>query len=94
MREVWANALLSDGEILFWYTGSECKEPYEFYKDFYYSNINMIEYEKTHKLEIAKRSFIEHSDDDNYLIFNILAPNFYKEYKISPDSKGAKPYAV
>ena len=28
----------------------------------------------------------------NYEIFNVLAPDFYKNYKISPDSKGAKPY--
>ena len=92
MEEVWANALLSDGEILFWYTGSECKDPYEFYKDFYYSHINMIEYGKSHKLEIAKMKFVEENGNDNYLIFNVLAPNFYRNYKISPDSKGKTPY--
>lgn len=91
MKEIWANALLSDGEILFWYTGSECKEVYEFYKDFCYSHINMAEYEKTHKLSIVKMKFIEQNGDDNWRIFNILAPNFYRRYKISPDSKGDKP---
>ena len=35
MRTVYANALLSDGKILFWYTGDECKEWSDFYKDFY-----------------------------------------------------------
>lgn len=92
MREVWANALLSDGEILFWYAGDECKEPHEFYKDFSYSHIDMLEYEKTHKLEIAQMRFTEENDDDNSYIFNTLAPGFYRNFKVSPDSKGQKPY--
>ena len=91
-KKVWANALLSDGKILFWYTGDECKDPYDFYKDFYYSHINMTEYGQLHKLELVKKMFIEESDNDNHLIFNVLARDFYKKYKISPDSKGAKPY--
>lgn len=52
----------------------------------------MIEYGKSHKLEIAKMKFVGENDNDNYLIFNVLAPNFYRNYKISPDSKGETPY--
>ena len=48
MRTVYANALLSDGKILFWYTGNECKDWHDFYKDFYYAGLNMTEYEKSH----------------------------------------------
>lgn len=93
LREyVWANALLSDGKILFWYTGDECKSVYDFYKDFYYARIKMTEYEKTHNLQLVKKMFIQRDESDNRAIFETYAPDFYRQYKISPDSKGAKPY--
>ena len=89
---VWANALLSDGEILFWYTGDECESPGDFYKDFYYAGIRMSEYEKIHTLTVAKQKFAQLTDNDNHEIFNVLAPNFYRKFKISKDHKGRKPY--
>ena len=94
MRKVYANALLSDGEILFWYTGDECKSPEDFYKDFYYSKINMTEYLKTHKCELDKIGFVikPGSWDYNNFIFEVLAKEFYRQYPISEDSKGQKPY--
>ena len=94
MRTIWANALLSNGEILFWYTGSECTEWYDFYKDFYYADIDAIEYEKTHDLQIAKIGFVDCTDDKDYneLIFETLAENFYRQFPISTDSRGSKPY--
>ncbi len=92
MRKVWANALLSDGKILFWYTGDKCSDPYEFYKDFYYADISMLEYCKSHTMKVVNKEFIQNDTKDNYEIFNVLAPDFYKNYKISPDSKGTKPY--
>lgn len=86
---VWANALLSDGKILFWYTGSKCNEWNDFYKDFYYSHINSMEYEKLHKLELVCK---ELDSSDNHKAFEADAPDFYRQYEISPDSKGCKPY--
>lgn len=96
MRTIYANALLSDGKILFWYTGDECKDWHDFYKDFYYSGLNMIEYEKSHRLELDKIGFeIKPSSwDYNNFIFEVLAKEFYKQYPISEDSKGQKPYEV
>lgn len=91
-KKVWANALLSDGKILFWWTGSECKTIYDFYKDFYYANINFLDYEKRHKLEVVKTMFEENIPEDNEKIFVVLAKEFYRKYEISPDSKGNKPY--
>lgn len=94
MRTIYANALLSDGKILFWYTGDECESWYDFYKDFYYAGINTTEYKKTHRLELDKIGFeIKTSSwDYNSFIFEVLAKEFYKQYPISEDSKGAKPY--
>ena len=94
MRTVYANALLSDGKILFWYTGDECKEWHDFYKDFYYAGLNMTEYENTHDLQLVKMGFIDPTEDWDYnkFIFDVLAKKFYKQYLISKDSKGSKPY--
>lgn len=89
---VWANALLSDGKILFWWTGSECKSIYDFNKDFYFAKINMTTYKKEHKLEIKKKRFRQETTEDNNKIFYELAPDFYRQFEISPDSKGQKPY--
>jgi len=96
LRTVYANALLSDGEILFWYTGDECKAWYDFYKDFYYAGINSVEYEKTHDLQLVKMGFIDPTEDWDYsdLIFNSFAKEFYKQYPISKDSRGQKPYDI
>lgn len=96
MRTVYANALLSDGEILFWYTGDECKDWHDFYKDFYYAGLNMSEYETTHDLQLVKMGFIDPTEewDYNEFIFDVLAKKFYKQYFISKDSRGSKPYEV
>lgn len=95
MKTIWANALLSDGEILFWYIGqSPCLEWQEFYKDFYYSGINANEYEKNHELKIVKMGFVDSTENQDYnkIIFNILAQEFYRQFPISKDSKGKPPY--
>jgi hypothetical protein len=92
MKTIYANVLLSDGKILFWYIGDECKNPTEFYKDFYYANINMAEYEKYHKLEIKKMGFTIYDMDDNNFVFNVLAKLYFQRFEISADSKGRKPY--
>lgn len=92
-RIIYANALLSDGKILFWYTGNKCTE-YDFYKDFYYSEINEKEYRKEHKIEIKQIGFIDSTEDWewNKMIFDFYAKEFYKQWEISEDSKGARPY--
>lgn len=92
MKEfVWANALLSDGKILFWWTGDECRSIYDFYKDFYYAGLPG-DYEERHKMELVKKSFRQETHEENHQIFNVLAPEFYRQYKISEDSKGKRPY--
>ena len=92
-EEVWANALLSDGEIMFWHTGRERIDFFDFNKDFYYAGIG-VEYAAAHKLELVKKKF-EVDEDDIYAnnrVFEVDARNFYRQFRISPDSKGEKPY--
>ena len=98
-KEIYANALLSDGKILFWYTGDKC-DKFSFYKDFYYSGINQMEYFKNHKMECVSEKFSyeyeekfdAHDIEMNRWCFNVLAKAFYRQFEISPDSKGSKPY--
>lgn len=99
-QTIYANALLSDGEILFWSTGQNKKGIYDFYKDFYYAGMNQTEYFKTHDMSVKTMEFSyevekEFDDEDrlyNYLIFNVLSKQFYKQWAISKDSKGEKAY--
>lgn len=92
-KKIYANALLSDGKLLFWYTGYECHE-YSFYKDFYYTGLNEREYFENHKMSIEKMAF-EIADEDSKLsnyVFEHIAPKFYEMFEIHEDSKGKKPY--
>lgn len=92
-RTIYANALLSDGKILFWYTGDKC-DVNSFYKDFYYSGINELEYRKNHTMECKTIGFIDETEGEeyNFLCFDVLAKEFYKQWEISQDSKGWSPY--
>lgn len=94
MKTYYANALLSDGKILFWWTGRECRGVEDFYKDFYYAGLNMEEYIKRHDMRLVKMGFIDPTEDEDYnmLIFDVLAKEFYRQYPISEDSKGDRPY--
>lgn len=94
MRTVYANALLSDGAILFWYTGDECNGVDDFYKDFYYAGISQLKYQKSHDLRLAKMGFIDPTEDEDYnkLCFNVLAKDFYRQFPISRDSRGERAY--
>lgn len=95
VKTICANALLSDEKILFWYTGqSPCLDWREFYKDFYYAGINATEYEKQHTLRVATMGFEDNTENEDYnsLIFDVLAKDFYRQFAISEDSKGEKPY--
>lgn len=94
MRTIYANAVLSDGEILFWYTGDECDSVDDFYKDFYYAKIKQLEYQKVHDLKLVKMGFIDPTEDEDYnkLTFYTLAQDFYRQFPISKDSRGERAY--
>lgn len=92
-EEIWANAVLSNGEILFWSTGRERLDVNDFFKYFVYAGYG-DKYVETHKLELVKKKFEVDEDDvrANNRVFEVDAKNFYRQFKISPDCKGAKPY--
>ena len=81
-REIWANAVLKDGKLIFWKTGYGEKDLFDFNKDFYYSGLKMREELATGRYELVKQK-IEKFEDDKY---------FYKQYKLYEPFKGIKPY--
>lgn len=94
MNTIYANVLLSDGKILFWYTGDKCEDYTDFYKDFYFAGINMSEYAETHRLKVSRIGFNIESCGESFgnFVFGVLAKKFYEQYPISEDSRGEKPY--
>ena len=86
MTKFYANALLKNGKIMFWWSGNKCKSSYDFYKDFYYSGMSMNEELASgeYSLVIQEISAIGSQDEEN----------FYRQFEIHEDSKGRKPYKV
>lgn len=81
-KEIYANAVLKNGKLIFWWTGDKCNDVYDFYKDFYYLGLNMIDELKTYKYKL-KSEKINNFDDDK---------NFYKQFELCDGYKGKKPY--
>ena len=79
----FANAVLKDGKIMFWWSGNECHSIDDFYKDFYYAGLNMTEELKTRKYSLVKAPIEEIGRDD---------VEFYKKYELHEDYKGANPH--
>ena len=89
MIKGYANALLKDGKIMFWYTGrNSCKIPEDFYKDFYYAGLNMLLELQTgkYKLITEKIECLDHKS------FSDAATQFYRQFKLHENYKGCKPY--
>lgn len=81
-REIYANAVLKNGKLIFWWTGDKCKDIYDFNKDFYYSGLNMMEEIKNHKYEIKSKKIDSFEQDRE----------FYSNFELCEGYKGQKPY--
>lgn len=93
-KKYYSNVLLSDGKILFWYSGyDQCEEVEDFLKDFIYAKIPFNEYRQHHELKIETQGFVICRKED-YEWFERTGSfqNFYKQFELSPDFKGWKPY--
>lgn len=80
-REIWANAVLKDGKLLFWRTGREMKEIWDFYKDFIYSGLNMRQEIESGRYALEKQ-IVSGFDDDS----------FYWKFELHENFRGRKPY--
>lgn len=82
---IWANAVLKDGKLMFWWTGSECKDVWDFYKDFMYSGLNTKAEIETGRYNLVKKQ-IEKFEDGK---------DFYRQYELHELRKlfgGRNPY--
>jgi hypothetical protein len=45
-------------------------------------------------MTLEKMEFVDYSEDEKYnnYIFEVLAKDFYRQFEISEDSKGSRPY--
>lgn len=79
---IYANAVLKDGKLLFWWTGDKCKSVEDFYKDFLYSGLKMMEEIKNFEYELKVKQVDSFED----------GKEFYKQFPLHEEYKGAKPY--
>lgn len=80
-KEIWANVVLKDGKLMFWWTGGECSDIWEFNKDFYYAGLNMSKEIATGRYELTKQ-----------IVKDFYDTSFYEQFKLHEDFKGRKPY--
>lgn len=80
-RKIWANAVLKDGKLMFWWTGDKCKDVYDFYKDFMYSGLKMMD-------EITTGKYTLEQD----IVTGVNDTSFYRKFELHKDFKGQKPY--
>ena len=80
-REIWANAVLKDGKLIFWYTGGERHEVYDFNKDFIYSGLNMKTEIESGRYTLVKQTIKDFEDT-----------SFYEQFDLHENFKGRKPY--
>ena len=90
--EVYANALLKDNKIMFWWTGNKCRSEYDFYKDFYCSGLKMDDELATEKYKLISKKVAETDRNGFGDIEDKKAEEWYKQFEIHEDSKGRKPY--
>lgn len=92
MKEIYISCLLKDNMIIAYrISGNLKKEPEDYYKDFIYANIvpNFKEYEvKWMSVSIPE----DISSEFNNYIFEVIAREFYKQWKIHPDHFGSPAY--
>lgn len=94
-KSIYATALLSDGEILFWRVGQHPYHEYDFYKDFMRSGINQMEYFDSHKMKCEVMEFVFDEESEykiNNHVFKEVAKSFFRLFPISKDSCGESAY--
>lgn len=92
-RTLYINVLLKDNMIVSWHISpNERTMPHDYYKDFIYANKSMENCDEIYKVEGIS---VEFTDDDtrlNNYIFEIIARDFFKLWKIHPEHFGSPAY--
>lgn len=92
-RTLYINVLLKDNMIVSWHISpNERTMPHDYYKDFIYANKSMENCDEIYKVEGIS---VEFTDDDtrlNNYIFEIIARDFFKLWKMHPEHFGSPAY--
>lgn len=88
---IYANALLSDGEILFWYTGRVVWTLSDFFRALNDVGIDAQAYFANHDIQRATKAFYATKETNNY-VFEREAVDWYSQWMISEDFVGIPPY--
>ena len=79
---MWANAVLKDSKILFWWTGEQRGSVYDFHKDFYYAGLDMMQELENHQYQLVQEQVADINDD----------AQFYRQFPIHEEFVGNRPY--
>lgn len=92
-KTIYINVLLKDDMIVGWHISpNERTMPHDYYKDFIYANKSMKNCDEIYKVEGIS---VEFTDDDtrlNNYIFEVIARDFFKLWKIHPEHFGSPAY--
>lgn len=92
MKEIYISCLLKDNMIVAYHiSGNPRKEPEDYYKEFYYAEV-VPEYDKYEVKWMSVSVPEDISLEFNDHIFNGLAREFYKQWKIHPKHWGSSAY--
>ena len=92
IKEIYISCLLKDNMIVSYHiSGNAKKEPEDYYKYFYYAGF-VPEYDKYEVKWMAVSVPEDISLEFNDYIFNGLAREFYKQWKIHPEHLGSAAY--
>lgn len=96
-KKIYINVLLKDNMIVGWHISpNERTMPHHYYKDFIYANKSIENCDEIYKV---KGIAVEFENDDtevsinlNNYIFEVIARDFFKIWKIHPEHFGSPAY--
>lgn len=96
-KKIYINVLLKDNMIVGWHISpNERTMPHDYYKDFIYANKSMENCDEIYKVKGIAVEFenndTEESINLNNYIFEVIARDFFKIWKIHPEHFGSPAY--
>lgn len=80
MSKIWANAVLKDGKLMFWWTDSKRKKMWDFYKDSPHGYLRMKRALQTGRYKLINRKVDKMED----------AQKFYSQYELYSPYENSK----
>lgn len=93
-KTIYIDCLLKDNMIIAYHTSPNKRIiPSDYYKEFYYSRTTMENCDELYKVEYMSVEFEDKEDSNfNNYIFEDVAREFYKQWKIHPKHWGCPAY--